>query len=815
MLTLSSWFYTSNKRPFLMHSTQNRTIPATPYRHFHNTTQLYAVGQKSTAEQFASLFADLKAARPKAEDLKKDMILSSQEQKNQTTENQAKQNQEDDEFEETYNELFDDTLNNLYDPQFLDYNENEKIVFDGLHDHELYNVALDMIQLGATEKDLPKDLESKIGPELYKALLQKIESIQTEVEEPVEYTEEETEYYFSQAVEILINGLKKVYELPVVPETLPEIKSKTTFPRQLEKHFKKEIQKLARTGKISRSEAKILAEEMLENAKKRFERKLYEHETNLKSKFTIFDDIRKTLNDTFYQDRNNQLYMHIGEKLISLLKDTIFQADNIESYLEIKSSILNKEAKDQREAMFTGRTNKNEILAEIKEIQALEDTDHISTRSSDEVKGLVTKSPHVRAREHAEKLAEKKWQETVEDYAVKSADFVRETPENAVPKHISDAQSELGKEIDERVEQLFNELSPDEFDKVLNDESVANQRLKARMQEIQDEQVPRKDNVNDLVTAWDQEDILNPQFFMSQQQADLDLFVRRFKKLQDDFRHKQAVMTPHQRKYDLLRRSYQKTLALEQARREFEMTITPNIEQHRRKLDHLREMDPRAYNRTKMELILERDLPDNITDLLITKALTGCTVAELQQYYYSFKYPELKKASYEIDQYADVRDKIMASIEERQERMRMLAGIKGGRRGRTPFLVSYFDDADYYDRYLMTKEVVNKILESPNSVAIEEEEEDIYNSKPVRIAKVLNKNNMLISEPNLPDFKAIERIHQRERIYRTDGHQPLLTEAEKRDRRMRTSNRRIMSNRLDNTIKAFMFMRKYRSHVFK
>jgi hypothetical protein len=492
-----------------------------------------------------------------------------------------------------------------------------------------------------------------------------------------------------------------------------------------------------------------------------------------------FEDLLANVDQTDYARKN---------LINDLLSDEEAEIEQIEAYRE-------KYKQEDLELAFPEKESLNpeNVVQDIKKLLAVDQEAILSLQAGTQAQGLLRRSRLAREEEQSRKMLEQKWQEILTYGSIDERDVPK--AKRTKPQEKNEISSELGKQIDDHVEKLFSELTPDEFDKVYNDNKVMNDRLKEKIQERLDQETYEGRSpvevVLELIHSYDEEDANNPRLFYAEAQQQLESFVRYYKSLQDKYHRKLITMTPQEKRHHMLTLAFKKHVLTQQAQRMHNLTEVPFAQQRRSELDHLKDMNPRLYNKKRDELTMERNLPNEINDLLVAKALQGVSIAELKKYYESFKYPELKKASYEIDLYLKERDAILQNIENRQSVMRSLAGIKDGRRGRTPMITFRWNDEKLYHQYLKYKE-----YERNGSKGDTEPE---------------------FGEGQLPENEELEAayIEQRERVDRFYGKQPFLTRAEQRDRRARATKRRVMNQRLDNTVKAIMFMRKYKGHALK
>lgn len=216
-------------------------------------------------------------------------------------------------------------------------------------------------------------------------------------------------------------------------------------------------------------------------------------------------------------------------------------------------------------------------------------------------------------------------------------------------------------------------------------------------------------------------------------------------------------------------------------------TSTNNVEAR----EVLRAMDPTDFSTTlqfhparmlisllgQNDKHMQKDLEQYLKELGSDSSKSAADAADAEK-------SELEAPAFE-DPLAPVRDVLQKVIDMRQEVLRTLSGVKAGRRGRSP-VVFYVERAE---------DVLTK-LSKPN----QEGEENIISFAPDFTSALMRLNT--VADHDRTDKKI---VHQKE----------YLTAVQTEKRRFRTNRRRLSHYRLNNTLKAFSWLKKYNKMLTK
>ncbi|KAF0976132.1 hypothetical protein FDP41_004807 [Naegleria fowleri] len=247
---------------------------------------------------------------------------------------------------------------------------------------------------------------------------------------------------------------------------------------------------------------------------------------------------------------------------------------------------------------------------------------------------------------------------------------------------------------------------------------------------------------------------------MDAERMALDQFRRAFKGLKQS----EENMSYVERKINLLTKSY--SYHLQQKKRDHILeTEKDKKEQMYNVFKKQADNNPEAFKTFADSILKKQTVP---IDFVLQNYANGVTVEEITKMILAQEKPELAKPSYEVDHFSAIRAVVQTFIEARQEYCREILGVKTGRRHATGFTL-------YADRAV---------------------------SKDDSLGYIFNRHKAI------RDVDRIERT-----MSNLDENTP--TKAEKAKRAARTARRRLEGQRLDNTMKVFMWVKKYKNHILK
>ena len=230
-------------------------------------------------------------------------------------------------------------------------------------------------------------------------------------------------------------------------------------------------------------------------------------------------------------------------------------------------------------------------------------------------------------------------------------------------------------------------------------------------------------------------------------------------------REKQANMSDLERKVEQLTKSYGYSLQEKKRQQCFE-SEKEKREQMYNVFKKQADSNPEAFKTFSQGILSKKGVS---VDFIMENYVNGVSIEEITKMILSKQNPELAKASYEIDSFAPIRNAVQTYIENRQQYCRDVLGIKSGKRH--------------------------------------------ANGITLHVDRAITKGD------NLSFLRSrLNAIRDQDRIERTVWNLNTLntpTKSQKAARSARTAKRRLEGQKLDNTMKVFMWVKKYRNKILK
>jgi hypothetical protein len=385
------------------------------------------------------------------------------------------------------------------------------------------------------------------------------------------------------------------------------------------------------------------------------------------------------------------------------------------------------------------------------------------------------------------------------DHLIEYVAPVKDNIDNIVKRELADMQemeqidSVLKDKIEQEVNELFTQLTAEEFDKLFYDARAENMLLKDLKKKIVEK--AKSATEEETRTAYllhrlepDSLSLTSNQEYRKLLNTMLDgtLTLDNLRDVVREARSEYARKSERQRTKELLSTSYkfylqQRDLDFEKQRNEY------GFSQLVKKYDELFKFSLETY-KTNLGDLYSKSLPTGVVDSVFDKIVSGASVAEAKKYFDSVTHVALETPEYEYDEYASFREEIQQQIDERQYDIATNNGIKTGRRNAMVQLV-------------------------------------IPNHDETEFAQLIKNNNgqrtMEALQLPSPDrfFEVVDNCSRMEKWDRKvdDGYKLARTYMPKRarEKRMeRTAMRRFNIIKLENTIRAFSWVRKYRPRFF-
>ncbi|KAL9653645.1 hypothetical protein ABK040_009122 [Willaertia magna] len=304
------------------------------------------------------------------------------------------------------------------------------------------------------------------------------------------------------------------------------------------------------------------------------------------------------------------------------------------------------------------------------------------------------------------------------------------------------------KQVEEELKQKLDGLKPEELDKLYWDIKLANAKKKEKALSsgkvvLEDFQTPTQ---------------------LETERMQMDAIFRLIRRENE----KNKSLSPKEAKINALTTSYLNYLK--------DLKKQANIEMEKEKKQHMynvlktqADKNPESFETFSKEFLSKKSISH---EFILEQYANGFTTEEITLKVLSEENPLFAQPSYASDPYESIRPIMQKFIENRQEYLRGMVGIKTGRRHGTGFVV-------YGDRSAMDV----KYKDNPTEIID-------------RVHAIRDKNRY---------ERTLINLHKR----------GTLTKAEKEKRRERTGKRRYEGQKLDNTMKVFMWVKKYRGKMLK
>ncbi|EFC39311.1 hypothetical protein NAEGRDRAFT_81296 [Naegleria gruberi] len=227
----------------------------------------------------------------------------------------------------------------------------------------------------------------------------------------------------------------------------------------------------------------------------------------------------------------------------------------------------------------------------------------------------------------------------------------------------------------------------------------------------------------------------------------------------------QEKLSPVERKVDQLTKSY--TYYLQQKKREqLNQEEKDRKEQMYNVFKKQADTNPEAFNTFAQTILKKKNIP---VDFILESYVSGIPVEEIARQILAKENSQLAKPSYEIDSFAEIRRVVQSYIDARQEYCRDILGVKTGKRHATGVTL-------YADRALAKGDSLGFLR--------------------ARLLAIRDQDRI---------ERTITNLHS--------GN--TLTKSQKAKRSERSGRRRYEGQKLDNTMKVFMWVKKYRNRILK
>jgi len=199
----------------------------------------------------------------------------------------------------------------------------------------------------------------------------------------------------------------------------------------------------------------------------------------------------------------------------------------------------------------------------------------------------------------------------------------------------------------------------------------------------------------------------------------------------------------------------------------------------------LKQQSPELYQQHISDL-RSKILPPGSIDGVLNRIAAGDSIPEVKRYFDSLTYDILKKPEYEIDVHEEYRNEIQDKIDRMQEGLAFAHGRKTGRRGPTPIRFTLTSD----------EQVLRELSKATEGGSF------IFPFLDIKTASKI-----------LPQMLANEKIEPKMVLSYKHGKTHLAPRAADK-RQKRTEKRRQNIVRLENTVRAFMWIRKHKPKFF-